>query len=900
MFKIGQRWFSEGEPELGLGMVTTVEDKQIVIDYPLVQEQRRYGIKSSPLKRFTLDDNEKIKDIDGNEYIIARSVEEAGLRFYLTTTDDKIIPEMDIHPKIDLQGPLPRIFSGNFDHQNFYQLRYQSYLALREYQTFKHRGLLGPRVRLIPHQIYIANQILEMTSPKVMLCDEVGLGKTIEACLVLHALIQRELVTRTIIIVPESLVNQWFVELYKKFNLSFQTIKDKDDLEDIEMDQAQQIIVSTKELRNNHDLRDMIEAQSWDALIVDESHQINFEEYTPQTDLIKKINKKTYTSLFLSATPEVLGKKNLFSQLEVLDSQKYNNYEKFVEQFERAQVISDIVKEILETNKIPEKVHDYFSEDEFKSLSTPDKVIKALIDRFGTGRNYFRNSRQNLERFQRLFNDRLLFNYPLENDGKLNDKKVLIAKTEALHKIIDNHKDQKILVLCHSKKVVMEVNKILLERENLKISLFHSEQSVLERDRQAAYFANPDGAQILLSTEIGSEGRNFEFASHLVLFDLPKLPDQLEQRIGRLDRIGQKNDIHIHVLYMRQTFEESLFRWYNEVFESFTTSPKAAGEFYKNHHDSLVKILQKSFNEEELQEFLKTKRKEYTSFRSELEKGRDVLIEAQSYNNDKARAIIQEIQAFEEKSPPINFLEQITTHLGINYEELNDITYFLQPSENMLIPSYAHLPAEGKSISYDRENALKFDNIEFCTWEHPLVKTAFDIILNSPLGNATVIQVSDLPRDIYFEFIVTLQCSDQYKYLSQKYLPYTPLRCLLNTKGEDKTKKISKKFLDSIAHNELENEVKELIHQLPKDIIKAHSDLAKKFISSRIIKLQQKAIEDYKKVADYEKERVKNLNISAQQKKDEMLRLEEQEQKILNSIKEATIALDGLRIIIPN
>ena len=82
--------------------------------------------------------------------------------------------------------------------------------------------------------------------------------------------------------------------------------------------------------------------------------------------------------------------------------------------------------------------------------------------------------------------------------------------------------------------------KLLKERiASLNIGVFHSGLSFVARDRQAAYFSDPAGAQILLCTEIGSEGRNFEFAHHLVLFDLPLYPDLLEQRIGRLDRIGQ-------------------------------------------------------------------------------------------------------------------------------------------------------------------------------------------------------------------------------------------------------------------------------------------------------------------------------------------------------------------------
>jgi ATP-dependent helicase HepA len=85
---------------------------------------------------------------------------------------------------------------------------------------------------------------------------------------------------------------------------------------------------------------------------------------------------------------------------------------------------------------------------------------------------------------------------------------------------------------------VEDLTEALLDRVDMKIAQFHEELSLLQRDRNAAYFSEEDGAQLLICSEIGSEGRNFQFAHHLVLFDLPENPELLEQRIGRLDRIG--------------------------------------------------------------------------------------------------------------------------------------------------------------------------------------------------------------------------------------------------------------------------------------------------------------------------------------------------------------------------
>lgn len=106
--------------------------------------------------------------------------------------------------------------------------------------------------------------------------------------------------------------------------------------------------------------------------------------------------------------------------------------------------------------------------------------------------------------------------------------------------------------------------------------VFHEGLSLVERDRAAAAFADEEeGCQVLVCSEIGSEGRNFQFCRHLVMFDLPLHPDQLEQRIGRLDRIGQRHAIEIHAPVFTGSPGEKLLRWYHEGLDAFS-APKAS------------------------------------------------------------------------------------------------------------------------------------------------------------------------------------------------------------------------------------------------------------------------------------------------------------------------------------
>ena len=100
-------------------------------------------------------------------------------------------------------------------------------------------------------------------------------------------------------------------------------------------------------------------------------------------------------------------------------------------------------------------------------------------------------------------------------------------------------------------QTAIDLEKYLHLNVGVRSAAFYEGLSIVERDRAAAYFADSQaGAQSLICSEIGSEGRNFQFAHHLILFDLPVHPDLLEQRIGRLDRIGQRHNIQIHVPYI--------------------------------------------------------------------------------------------------------------------------------------------------------------------------------------------------------------------------------------------------------------------------------------------------------------------------------------------------------------
>src|SRR5439155_5719448 len=131
---------------------------------------------------------------------------------------------------------------------------------------------------------------------------------------------------------------------------------------------------------------------------------------------------------------------------------------------------------------------------------------------------------------------------------------------------------EKVLLICRTVEKVEAIDEALRRHTSIKTGIFHEGLTLLQRDRNAAWFGEPEGARLLLCSEIGSEGRNFQFAHHLVLFDVPLNPGLLEQRIGRLDRIGQTETIRIHVPYVESSSEACIVGWYHRGLDAFETS----------------------------------------------------------------------------------------------------------------------------------------------------------------------------------------------------------------------------------------------------------------------------------------------------------------------------------------
>jgi len=508
LYQPGQRWVSTTEPELGLGVLLEA------------------GNGKASIK-------------------IDRVVEEEGLLTYYA--EERAVTEGELADHISFSKPEERLLGAQVDDLRSFNLRVESLFRSSQIRKSKVRGLLGGRVDLIPHQIAIAEQVSSRIAPRVLLADEVGLGKTIEACLIMHRLHLTGRAERVLILLPEPLVHQWFVELLRRFNMLF-ALFDEARCQSIREGNPfleNQLIICSQEflLENPQRIPELIEA-GWDCLIVDEAHHLEWtpEESSEGYELVQSLALETPSVILLTATPQQLGAEGHFARLQLLDPYRYNDLEAFLSESDHYEKVADAIEAVKEGKTPDAGIFAERSPRIFEGMKNLDQeggreqVVRDLLDSFGTGRVMFRNTRKQLQGFP----ERKAHLVKLEGEE-------FPAKIKWLVGFLKKHPAEKILLICKTLELVEEIHEAILEQVDLKIAQFHEELTLIQRDRNAAYFSEENGARLLLCSEIGSEGRNFQFAHHLVLFDLPENPELLEQRIGRLDRIGQTETIHLHV-----------------------------------------------------------------------------------------------------------------------------------------------------------------------------------------------------------------------------------------------------------------------------------------------------------------------------------------------------------------
>jgi len=950
-FQLGQRWVSNTEPELGLGIIAGNENRRVTISFPAAAETRVYASDNAPINRVQYHVGDEITNGDDVVLTVVEVLDQHGYLIYSGIDKDGgeyTTPELELNSFVQFSRPQDRLFSGQFDKLNQYHLRYQS---LRFQETQHHsavRGLAGARVQLLPHQLHIANEVANRFAPRVLLADEVGLGKTIEAGLIIHHQLQTGRARRVLVCVPDSLVHQWLVELLRRFNMQF-TILDEERCQAFAEDdenpfESTQLALCSLDFFIQYPERQaQATAAEWDLLIVDEAHHL---EWTDDKESIagqkyrcvEDLARASIGLLLLTATPEQLGEESHFARLRLLDPNRYFDFEKYKQEEKGYQPANQLVQELLADdvkdklaigNDLLERLASFVGaanitqlEEAIKNNSQSldeeiNQSIQHLLDHHGTGRVLFRNTRSAVKGFP----ERQLLRHPLPApnnffelaktatlEDKLRPENILgpdwLQSDPRVAWLVDwlkQHRSEKVLLICHQHETTLALEEYLNLRKGVRSAAFHHELSLIERDRAAAYFSDDiDGAQILVCSEIGSEGRNFQFAHHLVLFDLPYNPDLLEQRIGRLARIGQESDVQIHAPYYENSSQEKLLSWYHDGINAVEDSCPAAQLLFSEFKPQLD-ILLLNDDESLWPELLSATKEKTKTLLQQLSEGRDRLLELNSCNLPSANKLIAEISASETESGLAGYMSMAFDVFGVDDDHHSENTIVLHPSDHMQQQHFPGLPDEGLTATYDRNIALSREDIVFLSWEHPMVRGVMDMVLSSETGNTSIgtIKLPPLkPGNLLVETIFVVHCPGPQHFQLDSFFTANTLR-VLSDSNTDLTS-----FISFAQLNKLQSPVPN--KKMANGIIRH----AKEGITSIVAKNKARAEEKRETIiVEAEKNMREKLNtelsrlktlaaVNPNIRQEEIIHIENTIDELSQYIRQTQISLDAVRVIV--
>ena len=824
-FVPGQRWISAAEPELGLGTVLRVDARMVQLAYPTSGVVRQYAVRAAPLTRAQFQPGERISG-SGREFVVERVEQHEGVLRYFGDGTTLLEGELDNSQSVSKADA--RLLGGRIDAFAPYALRREALERRAGARRQRAWGLLSARIDLIPHQLRVAQAAASRRPTRVLLADEVGLGKTIEAGMILARLLATGRAARVLILLPQALVSQWYLELLRRFNLAF-ALFDEERCKAIEaagdgrnpFEDEQLVIAEIAFLRDSATRAGQALAAGWDLLVVDEAHHLAWhpEAASPEYALVERLAGSVPGLILLTATPEQLGRTGHFARLRLLDPARYGDlghYQREADDYALLSEVADKLQDrqpltIEERALLADRLHaDPSLRKSVEHLDPADAaaagaVLDALIDRHGTGRAMFRNRRASVGGFPRrvaqlveldgttlheLRRQLLLAEFlsdaqqppaPLQLDYATD------PRLPWLLGLIEGAPRDKFFLVCRSQAKVVALEEALRTRSGIRIARFHEAMTLVQRDRNAAFFAEPEGARLLLCAEIGSEGRNFQFAHHVILWDVPLDPDLLEQRIGRLDRIGQRCDIHVHHAAFTGTAQHALLRWYRDGLDAFRSSPADGRELYRRFADRLVALAVEHAHgaddpDAEIDTLVAETRAAHAQLSALVLRGRDRLLELASQRETAHDELARALAAADADAVADDFVLRLFDHFGVHSEEHGPRTFLLDP-EYLSTDAFPGLKSGPQQVTFDRGVAVAREDLPLLRMDHPMVTGALDVLLGSESGNAAFLVDDSLPaQTVLLQATFVLESVAAPTLHVDRFLPPTPLTCTVDTR----------------------------------------------------------------------------------------------------------------------
>lgn len=813
------------QPEWGTGHLLALEEggARATVSFPARDADGPILVsaRGGALVHATLPTGAAVRTAKGPTGRVVREEEGGrGLKRYVVALDEggeTEVPESDLRalpPKPDL---LAMLKEGRAADAKSFLLRRNALILDDERRNDALGALLASRVMVKPHQVGVVQRVLSSRRPRFVLADEVGLGKTIEAGMVLSALRLSGLVRRVLVVAPSHLTVQWLVELFHKFNQLF-TLMDSERYEQ-SLDEVPTIspwarfehVITSLELlqRTAQHRTEAGDARAhWDLVIIDEAHHLKGEK---AYEAAQALSANTWGLLLLTATPMQLDPSEYQALLSLIDPLTAPTAEQLKERLARQEELSQAVRALLggaETGPAVRALARRFPDDEaLQELEDPDEMLAHLAETYSLSDRLIRNRRAVVGGFS----SRVLHVHPVglshdelkARDGVLaqlaHDGSVRGAALAALVRRLESspaafaaavrgnkallgikvslpEKDAKfsafvgvlkgvwakeprakVLVFTEARDTLESLVK-QLRHQQIEALWYHGELELAERDRQVARFRDPDGPRVLVSTEVGGEGRNFQFAHHLVNYDLPWSPATMEQRIGRLDRIGQTHQVDVHVFDSAGTFSADVLTVLRDAVGVFGETVGGLDAVLEEVEPRLTELaLAKPGDRAEYVKELTTR---VSEARAQVKRAYDPLLDLRSFDRRAVSDLVARahsrsgIEVDEDSSVEDGLwavardlderLEECITELadriGVRVDTDQEVDafqaafHFGHALNVEALPGYDITHERTVLGTFWRDTAVEQEEIEYFATGHPLVEALFGFLRDGPYG----------------------------------------------------------------------------------------------------------------------------------------------------------------------
>ncbi|MEM7349743.1 MAG: SNF2-related protein [Acidobacteriota bacterium] len=772
MWNVGDRLAHRYNSDLGPGRVVELRGRMVRVDFPYSPEGEilSFSIGSDALAPLELAPGSRARvEATGEIVTIEASAEEGGFQL----GDGREMTLRELWPLPEEVSPIDRLARGEIGAWEDFANRLDGLRLQRLRQADGLGSFLGGRIRLFPHQLYVAERACQgdlkpTTASKPvrwLLADEVGLGKTVEACLIMNRLIHTGRAERTLVVAPESLTVQWLGELWRKHHQIF-VLLDEKRLADVERDYGEgfdpfevyrQAIISFEMLRSRRRLAEQAARTGIDLLVVDEAHHLKRPANHPGNLIYRAVESIAAAGrnvLLLTATPLEEDAHGFFRLLQLLRPDELTE-ESFQERLRGKKPLPPCTSATRRVDvgglpprrPAPIEIEGEAAAQGWRALGRLEQLERSRPVPKGRDRRkadrVFRalaSPAALLDRQKSIDPQGARDNSDVELTAAARDADPRVAwLVEAVgrwHRL-----REKTLVFVAHRETLDLLKSAVEQGSTARVGIFHEGLSLKRRDVEVAQFRLPDGPVLLISTECGGEGRNFEFCRRLVLFDLPWSPGVVEQRIGRLDRIGRT--LPTEIVYFRPPggLGRAIVRLYEQI--GLFSEPLGALERELRHVQQVIERTAVAGHEDP----------DPAVFDEVLDEARDAGVRVREaayhalhhepYRQAMAEPILERVP---EDLEILNeeVVLRAAARFGFEVEQQSGPrTWLIEHGAQALVD---HLPGVSPGArflgTFDRATAVEDETIEFFASGHPLVEGILAELDEGERGQVTLLQVA--------------------------------------------------------------------------------------------------------------------------------------------------------------